>query len=383
MERLLTKQLVESLGRFGGDGAPVTSVYLGAERGGRHELASQLREMVGKTGAALQEGRSHAATASIEADVRRCTEFLENMRKINIRGLGMFSCSAKSTFEAVGVAVPFRPHLVVADSAAVAPLYAALDEFKRIAVCIVDRREAKLYEYFMGRMEEVKVFSDDVPGRVRVGGFSGYEESRISRHTVSQEVVHLKNAADVLFEQFKLRGFDWLFLAARPGLREHMERALHTYVRDRLKCYVDLTLSDGAQRIMELTRETAESLKKEETAARLEQLVGMARSGGAAVTGLAETLRALDVSAVRILFVRSDLSRKGAFCPDCGRLGIKRRECRHCGGKMKVAPNIIETAEEMAASSGSQIRHVTGRSRLDEFEGIGALLRFPLKKQSA
>jgi len=365
-----------------GEGAPVTSVYLGLDNpaGGRQHLLAQFKDLAGRNGGAIFEGRCGTEKASIKRDIERCSDFLENIRKIDVRGLAMFSCSHSGAFETVGIPVPFRPHMIVARKAVVAPLMAALDEFKRIAVCLVDRREARLFEYFMGRMEEVKSFVDDVPGRVRVGGRSGNEESRIARHIESREYEHLKNVAEALFEQFKIRGFDWLFLGARPELRENVEHTLHNYVRSRLVGYIEATYKTPVQTVKKMTSTLAETLKAEENEKLVERLVVAARCGGQAVLGLRKTLSAINMAAVSRLLVQRGFAGKGVSCEECGYLGIRRRKCPLCGAAMKQRENFIDLAEEAAAAVGAEIRHVNGQSRLDDFEGIGAFLRFPLKK---
>ena len=67
-------------------------------------------------------------------------------------------------------------------------------------------------------------------------------------------------------------------------------------------------------------------------------------------------------------------------CGKCGYLGIRSRTCPLCAGNMTAVSNIIEIAQESAASLGAEIRHINGESHLDDFEGIGAFLRFPLGK---
>ena len=382
MERLLTRQLVANLGGMTGNAVPVTSVYLGLEEhaGGKQQLLAQFKDLAGKNGGALLEGRLHDEKASIRGDMERCGDFLENIRKLDVLGLAMFSCAQKGMFETVGVPVPFRPHVIVSHKAAVAPLMSALDEFKRIAVCLVDRREARLFEYFMGRMEEVASVVDEVPGRVRVGGWRGYEESRITRHIAGREYEHLKNVAEALFEQFKLRGFDWLFLGVRPELREEAANTLHNYVRTRLVGYIDATYKTPAKTVRTMTIELAESLKAKEGVRLVETLVAAAKSGDHAVLGLRKTLKALNLAAVGRLLVRRDLYAKGVACVGCGHLGLRRRQCPLCGKSMKQRDNVIDLAEEVAGEIGAEIRHIKGESHLDDFEGIGAFLRFPIRK---
>jgi len=381
MERLLTRGLVESLGAYYADGLPVSSVYMAlspsAER--RKEVQIHLKDLISANWEKIISGRSKAEKATLEGDVDRFLSMLENMHTVEVSGLAMYSCSAKKYFETVGVAFPFRPEYIVAMRPAVAPLIMALDEFKRIAVCIVDRRSTKLYEYFMGRMEEVRLFTDDVPARVRIGGWAGYEERRIERHILEHEHAHFKNVAEALYEQFRLRGFDWLFLAAQPASREAVERVLPTYVRERLKGYIDATAQTQASEVKRMAGELADRLKAEETKQFAQRLVDAAGGGGLAVTGFQKVLEAINLSAVNTLVLRQGISQKGLICESCGTLGLKRTDCKLCGNGMTPVDNIVDKAEPAAVAQGAAIRHIAVDSALDRHEGIGAFVRFPVK----
>ena len=383
MERLLTRNLVESLAGFEAKGRPVTSVYLGFELSREHRRAAlaHLKDLVGKNWDKILNGRPREEKSAIKNDVNAFLQFLEKMPKVEVSGLAMYSCSQAGFFETIGVDLPFEPQLVVADRPAVAPLVAALDEFKRIAVCLVDRRGARLYEYFMGRMKEVGVFSDDVPGRVRVGGWLGYEESRISRHVHEHESFHLKNIADILFEQFKLRGFDWLFLGVRQELRDEVERALHTYVHERLKGYIDADVTASSDEVKKLTYKKAERLKAEENRSLAQRLVDAAASGAKAVTGIKSVLDALNRGSVATLLVREGFSAKGRLCENCGTLGLRRTSCNVCQTAMTPQDNIAGKAEMAAFGQGAVVKHVKTESALDPYEGIGAFVRFGQKKR--
>jgi peptide subunit release factor 1 (eRF1) len=325
------------------------------------------------------EGRTHAEKASIRADVEKFTDFLAKMPKMDVSGIGMFSCSGRDFFETVGVLTPFRPQLIVSRRPAIAPLVAILEDYKRIAVCIVDRRSAVLYEYFMGRMEEVTAFRDDVPGRVKVAGWAGWQESNIARSIEHQEMVHLKNAAEVLFERFRLGGFEWLFLGVRPELREALESVLHTYVRERLKGHIDALITTPQEEIRLKTMALAEKLKDEDNVRMVQRLVETAGASGPAVVGLQRVLEALNRSAVSTLVLRAGTVHKGVLCVDCGLLGIKRSDCSLCGENMDMYDNIIDAVEEAAMAQGASIRHINADSPLDKHEGIGAFTRFAIK----
>jgi len=372
---------VANLGNFDGGASPVTSVYLGLESAteARKTVLLRFKDLVSEHADRLFADRSHAEKAAIRADIDKVNNFLATLPKVDMSGLAIFSCSDKNFFETIGMPDPFRPQLIVSRRPAVAPLVAALEDYKRIAVCIVDRRNARLYEYFTGRMEEISAFSDDVPGRTKVAGWAGWQESRIARSVERREVIHLKNAAEVLFEQFRLRGFDWLFLAVRPELREPFENVLHTHVRDRLKGFIEATMVTPADEVRTKTMALAEKLKNDEDLALVTRVIETASAAGPAVAGLQKTLEALNLAAVSTLVVRAGASKKGVFCSNCGLLGIKRADCSSCGRAVSQADNIIHVAEEAAMAQGATIRHLKRPSPLDDYDGIGALTRFPVK----
>ena len=403
MERLLTRRLVIGLAAYDANGLPVTSVYLGLEpsREYRKTALVHLKDLVADNRDKIMDGRSRAEKALLQKDIGAFRGFLEKMPHVGVRGLAMYSSSGSGFFEQLGIAVPFRPQMIVAGRPAVAPLIAALDEYKRIAICLVDRRTARLYEYFMGRMEQIEALSDAVPGRVRVGGvtarmttfaggsgargrvkaggWAGFRESKNMRHIQEHEHAHFRNVAEVLFEQFKLRGFDWLFLGARNETREIMDGLLHPYVRERLKAYVDADAHTPTDELRKVTVDVAERLKAQENDSLVERLIAVSGGKGLAVTGLRATLEAVNTANVATLLIRENLSAKGVICNRCGTLGVRSSDCKACGKRMTPVDDVVEQAIDMAVAGGATVKRIRRESRIDEVEGIGALLRFPRK----
>ncbi len=158
-----------------------------------------------------------------------------------------------------------------------------------------------------------------------------------------------------------------------------MEHVLHTYVRERLKGYLDADAHTGLDDLRRMTMEMAEGLKAEETAAIVEQLVATAGASGLAVTGFKKTLEALNMAAVSTLVLRDDAASKGVICNKCGFLGLRRADCRRCGKGMTAVEDIVEPAVETATAHGAVVRRIKADSPLDGLGGIGAFLRFPLK----
>ena len=380
MERLLTRRLVANIGNFDSGGAPVTSVYLALARskGFRKTALLEFKDLVTKNAEAIYEGRTHAEKESIKQDIQKVADFLDTVKIPDVAGVALFSCSQKGFFEKLGLPMAFPPQVIVAHRPSIAPLVTILEDYKRISICAVDRRSARLFEYFMGRVEEVTAFSDHVPGRVKVAGWGGWQESNISRSIEHQETVHLKNTAEVLHEQFRLRGADWPFLAARPDMREAFERVLPAYLRERLTGYIDVTFTSTIDQVRVKTMELADKLKSDESHKTVDRLIETASASGPAVLGLRKVIEALNLSAVGTLVVRQGLTARGVLCGGCGLLGIKKTDCHLCGKGMEHMDNIVEAVEEAALAQGAGIRHVAAESALDKHEGIGAFTRFKI-----
>ena len=111
----------------------------------------------------------------------------------------------------------------------------------------------------------------------------------------------------------------------------------------------------------------------------VERLLSEAASGtGRAVTGMGETLSALEANRAEVLVLGEDLRDEGVRCERCGHLAPAGpdRPCESCGGPVVEVPDLVEEAVELALRQRSRVETVADGDRLAEVGGVGALLRF-------
>jgi peptide subunit release factor 1 (eRF1) len=111
----------------------------------------------------------------------------------------------------------------------------------------------------------------------------------------------------------------------------------------------------------------------------VERLLSEAASGtGRAVTGMEETLSALEASRVEVLVLPEDLRAEGVRCERCGHRAPADPDapCRSCGGPVAPVPDLVEEAVELALRGRCRVETVAEGNRLADVGGVGALLRF-------
>jgi peptide chain release factor subunit 1 len=373
--RTLDRQLLRELADWSTDGFPVTSVYLDVD-GRRYprrtdylvRLEDHLRKAV--NGSFPKDHRR-----SVEADVEEIRRFVnERFERDWTRGLALFSCSGVGLWEDVGLPQPVRDRVAVAQRPQLLPLEALLESFETFCTALVDRGKARFFMTVGGQIQEVSEVLDDVPGWHDQGGWA---QARHQRHIKDHVQRHLKHVSDVLLRLHQERGFDHLVLAGPEEVVAEMERELHDYVRRTVVSRVTLPMVASATDVLERTsaiEQELEGRREREAVDRLASEVGSAT--GRAVSGLDDTLSALESGRVETLIVAFGLEASGVRCTSCGHLATAGDRCTVCGGEVVEAPDLMEEAVELALRQRCEVETVQDGPGLNTLGGVGALLRF-------
>ncbi len=293
------------------------------------------------------------------------------------RGLAVFS--ANHFWQVYRLPQPVKDGVFLDRTPYVRPLIAILDEYHRILTAVIARRQATLYEYYMGELSELEKISHEVPGRVRLAGWYGLEERRVQRHIHDHEHRHYKNVAERLFQLFKANRFDYLILGGHEAELPIFENHLHPYLKERIIGHFNAEpepRTPSINRIIEETQRIEQAFKHEQDIALTRELMDKANSNGLGVVGLEQTLSALMQGSVHTLIVEEGWTSSGHMCPGCGCLCVDRAECPFCGSKTLPVKDVVDEAIAFAADAGVFVRHVTPDSALSLDGHIGALLRF-------
>jgi peptide chain release factor subunit 1 len=218
---------------------------------------------------------------------------------------------------------------------------------------------------------------DEVPSKVRVGGYGGYAEKRISRHVEDHVRRHFKHVADEAYDLFKRNNHDYVVLYGSEQNTSEFHHYLHNTLHDRIAAEFTEDMIASTKEILDRVMKIEQEMKQKEEKRLLERLFNQVNSGGLGIVGLDSTIRALQQGQVNFLVVQQGYGKNGFRCTACSSLLINNGSCDYCGGSTQVIPNIVDEAVQQAIGQGCQVKWITlSDPQLSAAGSIGAMLRF-------
>ncbi len=371
----LNSGLLRKLADWSTDGFPVTSLYLDVD-GRRHPRREDfLTRMEDLLKAVDDEALEKEHRRSVDADVARIRSFVrDEFERDGVRGLALFSSSGAGLWEDVSLPQPVRDGIEIGTRPRLLPLEALLERFETFCTVVADRERARILYAAAGRIEEVTQVVGDVPGWHDQGGWS---QARFQRHIRDHAQRHLRRVSEMLLSLARRRPFDRLILAGADELVAELERELHDYVRRKVVERTTMPITVTAAEVLEHCLRVEVRLEADREAEAVDRLSHEVRAAtGRVVSGLKDTLAALEAGRVEVLVVAYDLRQEGVRCDACGHLDTEGERCAVCGGRLAREDQLVEHAVESALRQRCRVETVAGAPRLHEIGGIGALLRF-------
>ena len=378
--KLSNRRQIENLAKFQSENFLTTSFYLNSDKSKmrKKEISLSLKNLLSQSKAQIdQMETSKRSKASLSQDLDKISHFCsQNLSSNNFSGLAIFSCSSQDFWQFYNLPSPPRSRIIFDKNPYVRPLSAILDEHHRIFALTLDRKEAKWYDIFMGEISLLDSHKEDVPSKVREGGWEGYESKRIERHVATHLHDNLKKIAQTTFNLFKKNHFDWIFLGCREKYCSDFEALLHPYIKGKIKGRLKSMPGDSQTELLKESLELEKNLKSREEETIVLRLISELEKGGTAISGLKQTLRSLNQSAVQMLVVTRNFSQPGRMCPKCRSLFADEAKCPSCQRKTDRVLDIIDKAVEAAMDSNCEVKHIASPSKLNRYGKIGAFLRY-------
>ena len=373
---------IQALSRFRSQNFLTTSFYLSTDKRSlnKKEINLAFKNLVnnGRNWAQIMPiGREQKE--SLLGDLDKISLFIsQSLNTDHHPGLAVFSCIGENFWQPLSLPHPPRDRVIFEQNPYIRPLSAILDRYRRICALITNRQEARWFEIYMGEITPLETLSSDVPGKVRQGGYRGYESKRIERHVEAFVLDHFKKTAQRTFDLFKKDQFDWLFLGCEEESRAEFEPFLHAYLKERLKGRLKSKPGDPPDKVLKEAVDLEIKLKQSEEDELVLKLIAELERGGRAVSGVRETLKHINVNDVLALFVTHNFSKDGAICPSCRFLYLEEKICPSCQKPTQPVLDVIDEALEAALKQQAQIKHINSPSKLDHFGKIGAFLRYKI-----
>jgi peptide chain release factor subunit 1 len=319
-----------------------------------------------------RDGLSHQDRRGLDASLERARAFLEPGPPADgAHALAVFASEAAGLFETVKLPRSVPSRVAIGRSPLVGPL-ASLEWGERWCVALVNRRDARVLRGSPHGLREVASVRDEVHRRHDQGGWS---QARFQRSVDKEVADHLRHAADVLFQHFKLRPFERLLVGGPAEIVPDFEGKLHGYLQERLAGRVDVDVETAnTDQVLSAALPRMEEVEEEREGQAMERL----EAGWRAVAGLEDVLPPLNERRVEVLLFDERFSAPGAECPRCGWLGPSGHErCPVDDTPLERLDDVTEAAIELALRQSADVLPI--RSRVDDLRargGIAALLRF-------
>jgi peptide chain release factor subunit 1 len=315
---------------------------------------------------------------SVESDFKKIQDYVNlKFERNGVQTLIIFSNSGHKFWKIVTVNIPMRDLLVIQPRPLYRPLSFILDEYKRFLFILIERAKARLFEIYAGEILDRSDILDDVPSKVKVGGYGGYEERKIERHIGDHVRQHFKHVAESAYDLSRKYSNDHVIIGGTDENINEFRQYLHGSFGDRITTVVHENFASSPNEILQVTLNVEKQLREREEKRLITRLFDEVNSGGLGVVGLDSILVALQVGQINQLLVQEGFQKEGFRCKNCGSLHLKNGACAYCGEDTSTVPDVVEEAIQDAIEQGCQVRHISQpNSPLTSTGNIGALLRF-------
>ncbi|MBI1882879.1 MAG: hypothetical protein HYS08_01545 [Chlamydiae bacterium] len=376
---MISFRQIEELINMKTDSLPLVSFYLGMEgsRYSKKNCENALKDLMKEREKDIQnfeKNKNHKL--SLEKDFEKIRQYVKNeLDWKGKKGVAIFSSSSMNFWQVYFLPSSVKNTLVIDHTPYIRPLIALFDEYRRFCMVLVDKSKARIFEVFLGEIEEHTEFTDALPRKAKAGGWKGYEENRIQRHLTEEVRKHFKKVADSLTDLFKLHHFDWLILGGHRAEFPEFEKELRPFLEDRIVARLEMDLRASQENILEKALKVEKEISKEHGETSVKNLLELTGERQA-VTGVLGTLTAFRRGQVHSLVVSRDYQVPGMRCLKCGYLDQEHKNCPQCKEPLQAIPDLVDDLVEAAVTQGCKVEYVSGNGRDRQWGGIGAILRF-------
>jgi peptide subunit release factor 1 (eRF1) len=319
--------------------------------------------------------RGTASASRVEDEIAVVNAYVRGWKEAPGRSVAIFSSTPHDTFIPVALDVPVLAGARFGPRPFLMPLMAALDEYERYCVALVDAETAHILSVWMGRVYERIEFTDQVPGRNATGGWSQAGRARHREYHVDE---HMRHVVDQLWRLNRRSPFDRLIIGGPQEALAAFKMALTRPLAARVagEFAGEMFASDAV--ILERVRGIAEGAERAHEKALVEDILVRAPKRQLAATGWDETLAALVEGSVHQLVLVDGVTTVGFTCPD-GHAIVKRQvdQCPVCNKATEPEPDLAAAAVQLAMETGARIEFVRGEAAdLLRPHGAGAILRY-------
>jgi peptide chain release factor subunit 1 len=360
---------------------PFLSVYLDWRPDGTGQRQSlQALEQAFDLIADQVKGR-HGNLKSFEADRQRIMEYVNVDAPKDANGLAIFACDAEGIWETLPLQIPVETYVAEDRYPHVFNLARILDDYETYAVVLADSQESRIFVISLNEAE--KAGETEADEKIRRFDAGGWGQMLFQRRTDNIIKAHTKDIADKLGRIIKRYDVQHVIIAGNDSVKGSVMESLPQQIKDILVDYINLDIQSNIQSIMETIEPRMREVEHEQETDDLDTLEAQVNTkGGLGVVGIGDTALALTKGQVMTLIMHQNFNATGGECPNCGTLrpGL-RTNCPYDGAEMQQV-NLREIFTARALQQSATVQIVEESAYLDQFDGVGAILRYNDSEQA-
>ena len=372
---------LDRLAAFEPTDLPVISLYLDMRPNQEGKDRDQSGQFLRKVFPERMRTLKGDARKSFERDVERIDAHLATVTP-SANGLAIFACAGRGEFfQAIQLDVPLDDHwLFIGSVPHIYPLARLNDQYPRYAAVLLDTNSARIFVFGLGTTETRQDVTGTKTRRTTMGGWS---QARYQRHVENFHLHHMKEVVEVLDRVVREERINQVVVAcdevAKPTLFEQMPKHLSEKVIDMVK----LDIRSPEHQVLADTLEALRAKDQDTDAEHVQRMLDAWRANGLGVAGPEATMASLLLGEVEELLITAT--------PD----GLRLAKLPHdfvapgtfdvntSATNSAIDPERIKLADELvtkAQQQSARIRFIEDPSLLDDVGGVGAFLRFRIRK---
>lgn len=348
---------------------PFISLYL-------HVNAHELFEQARKNRIFVKNSfRKIEKQVDIEKDREKILDFLEYNVKTKAHGVAIFACDKLGVFETFHSIMPFENSFTVNSIPHLKQLAYHSDECENALLLITDKHYARIYNVEIGGfvLDEADM-EHDLHRHHKQGGWA---QLRYQRHIQNQAMHHYKEVAKVATEFLDNNPYKNLILAGQhheiKNLQEHLPKRVNTKIID----INSLGVKAGVNEILETVINDLSESEKDKELNKVEELINY--SPQVITTGWQDTIQLIEEGRAELIIIPGYKTYIGWKCNGC--LYVEKEQhqagCATCNDGFRQT-DLVEEIIRLTLQNSGKIELVKGKAaeKLEEYEGIGAVLRY-------
>lgn len=349
---------------------PILSLYLNTEPSKGNADAYKLRL------------RNLLKNVDLNEDKRTVENYFNHEYNWMGKSVAVFSCAAQGFFRVFPLALPMRDRVVVSDRPSINPLANLWENYGGHAVILGDKQGARLFYFHLGELAEQEGWLGELIKHIKRGGASSVRGRRggVAGRTdyvdelVDRNMREVVQFAVTFFEEKHIRR---ILLGGTDEnialLRSMLPKAWQSLIIGTFPMSMTASHAEVLERVLEISSR-AEHARE---ARLIENLITLSAKGGAAVTGLENTLNAAIQGRIQMLLAGDGYQTSGYRCPSCNILLLKEaKTCPVCNGNVEPVTDVVEYIVSNVLLQKGDVEIVHANPYLEKAGNIGAFLRY-------